>query len=136
MATESKFKFLGYRISKINIEILDHFLPSNTELHHEINISHGFDKGKPRFVEVILDVSVLSKDKSLKLLIKIKGGFLGDESISDALFKKFYTQNGPAILFPFVRAIITSYTAQANIQPIVLPSINFADKQQNKTIIK
>lgn len=35
-----------------------------------------------------------------------------------------YKSNAVAILFPYVRALISSYTANANVTPLVLPPIN------------
>ncbi|OAA91286.1 protein-export chaperone SecB [Clostridium ljungdahlii] len=39
--------------------------------------------------------------------------------------EKFFTKQSLAILFPYLRSLITTITAQAEIRPIVLPPINF-----------
>ncbi len=44
----------------------------------------------------------------------------------DELFETLYKQNAPAILYPFARAIVTSYTSQMNIPAIILPTLNFS----------
>ena len=36
-------------------------------------------------------------------------------------------QNCLAILFPYLRALISSYTALANVSPILIPAINIAN---------
>ncbi|MBO5472209.1 MAG: protein-export chaperone SecB [Lachnospiraceae bacterium] len=35
-----------------------------------------------------------------------------------------YKKNAIAILYPYVRAIVSSYTANANVNPLLLPTIN------------
>ncbi len=127
---ESNFKFLGYRISDIHCEIKDNFNTTTNRFNQTINIQQNYDENNNRFVEVILDINIISEDNTFNFFIKIKGGFQGDNDMSDKLFKTLSEQNGPAILFPFARAIITSYTAQANIPPIILPTINFVTKKR------
>ena len=45
--------------------------------------------------------------------------------MNDDLFSTMANQNAPAILYPFARAIMASYTAKASIAPILLPTVNF-----------
>lgn len=35
-----------------------------------------------------------------------------------------YQKNAIAILYPYIRAIVSSYTANANVNPLLLPTIN------------
>ncbi|QTA84497.1 protein-export chaperone SecB [Desulfonema magnum] len=136
MTEESPFRFVGYRISKIHCEIEDGFDPKNLKLSQSVEVQQNYDEDKKRFVEVIMDVSL--EAESFKFFIRMKGGFLGTEDMSQELFEKLATQNSPAIMYPFARSIITSYTAQANIPPIILPAINFAAKfkQNNKRSVE
>jgi preprotein translocase subunit SecB len=129
MSEESKFQFLGYRVSEIHCEIQDSFDPQESKLSQSIEIQQSYDKDRDRFVEIMMDVSLESKDKSFKFFIRTKGGFIGNEGMPQELFEKFSSQNAPAIMYPFIRAIIATYTAQANIPPIILPAINFAARQ-------
>lgn len=43
-----------------------------------------------------------------------------------------FKPNAVAILFPYVRALISSYTANANVTPLVLPPINVNQLLRNK----
>lgn len=122
---ESSFKFLGYRISQITCRIEDGYGKVQENINQNINIENNFNKDDKNFVEVVLNITVKSDTNNFEFFIKIKGGFLASDDIKDEDFQKLSQQNGPAILFPFARGIITSYTAQANIPPIILPTINF-----------
>lgn len=37
---------------------------------------------------------------------------------------EIFVKNAIAILFPYVRAIVSTYTANANVAPLILPAIN------------
>jgi preprotein translocase subunit SecB len=125
---ESTFQFIGYRISKIQCEINDNFNPKDLKISQSIDIQQNYDKEKSQFVEVIMNVSLNDEEGLFNFLITMKGGFLGSEDIPKDIFEKFSTINAPAIMYPYIRSIITNYTAQANIPPIILPTVNFASK--------
>ena len=46
------------------------------------------------------------------------------ESEDQLQVEKLLEINAVAILFPYIRALITTYTANANVQPLILPPIN------------
>jgi len=50
-------------------------------------------------------------------------GFFSMSNTSDEQIERF-KPNAVAILFPYVRAIVSSYTANANVAPLILPPIN------------
>ncbi len=123
---DSDFKFLGYRISKISCEIKDSYKPGESKYQQSINIQQNYSDEENRFVEIIFDTEVKTEDENLYFLVRIKGGFQAHENMPEHLFKNLAEHNGPAILYPFIRAIISSYSAQANIPPIILPTVNFS----------
>ncbi len=127
---ESAFQFVGYRISKIQFDISDNFNPKELKISQSIDIQQNYDTTNKKFVEVILDVSISNENDSFTFFIRMKGGFLGTEEIPQDIFEKFSTVNAPAIMYPFVRSIITSYTALASIPPIILPTINFTAEKK------
>lgn len=43
-----------------------------------------------------------------------------------------FTANAIAILYPYIRAIVSTYTASANISPLILPAINVNAILKNK----
>ncbi len=129
---ESTFRFLGYRISKIECAIDDHFDIKKNPFEQSIQVQINYDKEDDCFVEVVLNIEVKSTDKAFSFFMIIKGGFRREKEMPSELFDIMAKQNAPAILFPFARAIITSYTAQANIPPIILPLVNFTGQNQEE----
>lgn len=43
-----------------------------------------------------------------------------------------YQANAIAILYPYIRAIVSTYTSAANIQPLILPAINVNAMLENQ----
>ena len=93
------------------------------------------DEGK---MQVILCVDLFKEeDKTIypfSMSIKVIGDFSVSDTSNEAI--EHYKPNTVAILFPYVRALIFSYTANANVSPLVLPPINvnrfLKAKQKNK----
>lgn len=135
MVENSAFKFLGYRIPKIEMNIDDKFgVTGREEIEHEINIGYSLNPEEKRFVEVKLTITLTAKSNNFTFLLEIKGGFQADESMRDDVFKKLYTQNAPAILYPFARSVVSNYMAQANIPPFLLPLINLTKNETAEKI--
>ncbi len=122
---ESEFRFIGYRVTNASFSLNDVFPDGDEKFSHSIKIANKFDEKDKRLVEVVLGVIVENEKKTFKFTLELKGAFKASDSMSDELFIQLSKQNGPAILFPYARALISTYTAQANIPPVILPSINF-----------
>lgn len=51
----------------------------------------------------------------------------------------YFYSNSIAILFPYIRSMVSTLTLQANVKPIILPTMNLTPLQQQlqqKTIVK
>ena len=134
MSSPSEFKFLGYRVSRINFELKDDFYSHPIgNFNQAIEIQQNFSQDNERFVEIILNIKITNEKETFNFTLSIKGGFEAIKEMPEELFKSLYTVNAPAILYPFARAIITTYTAQANIPPVILPAVNFMPNSKEKT---
>ena len=61
----------------------------------------------------------------------IEGTFLINEEDNEVSIDR-YQGNAIAILYPYARAIVSTYTANTNVTPLILPTINvnkFIQKQ-------
>ena len=123
----SDFKFLGYRVSQFSMNIDDSVTFSDDILSQEINIETNFSDEDRRFVELVLNIAITSETGKIQLHLQLKGAFKANDKMSDKVFDTLARQNAPAILFPYARAIISNYTVQANLPPIILPVINFVN---------
>lgn len=77
-----------------------------------------------------INVSIENDEKfPFQLSLTLQSGFKSSKWESSAKQVELTTT---AILFPYVRALITSLTAVAGEQPIILPVMNVAEMMKNK----
>ena len=73
-------------------------------------------------VKLLLEVFGNSEQNNypFEMRVAITGHFI----IANKEEKVNFEPNAIAILYPYVRAIVSTYTASANISPLILPAIN------------
>lgn len=127
----SDFKFLGYIVPEVSLEIKDPFFVAPIQKNEiNVDIQHNFIKENNRFVEVVLRIKIRNTEESFRIALTMKGGFEASKEMSDEMFKQLYSINAPAVLFPYVRAYVSTLTAQAGVPPIILPLLNFTIKKE------
>lgn len=109
--------------------------------HNDISLDFDFDahmqlceNNKKMEVELSADIfkNSLEKNYPFEMSVSIKGFFyieMGNGEIQT------FEANAIAILFPYVRAIVSTFTANANVAPVILPPMNineYLKKKHNK----
>lgn len=119
---QGAIRFLDYRVLKVEFYLNDVETQSD-----ELNVKFSSDKEIDKELNnmlVELDVKIGDKDKSSFFMnICLEGLFELSQDYLDYDIDNFYS-NALAILYPYIRAIVSTYTAGANIQPVILPTIN------------
>ncbi len=120
--SKAAFGFDNFRIVSFSLNELN---PENDEL--SINISpSGIYFEKEGVFEVTIDFSASEKvDEStpaVKAILKAK--FTFPTPVNYEEIPAFFYLNSIAIVFPYLRAFISSLTLQANIKPLILPVLN------------
>lgn len=131
----SGFQFKGFLIKKSLIVINS---SQNLDLSIKFNPSGFLDKKNSTF-KLLLDIIISEKNNELNIEVSSEWTFsyndLNDESLNNFLYL-----NAPAILFPYLRAYITSLTALSGVSPIVLPTLNLSglknDLEKNVKILE
>jgi preprotein translocase subunit SecB len=90
-----------------------------------------FEKGKFN-----LELGIFISDSTEALKIEIDSiGFFNFENLDRESLSNFLYVNAPALLFPYLRAYISSLTTLSGIRPITLPTLNLtslrADLESN-----
>lgn len=120
-----KFQFLKYSIRKASIEIkaIDEI---NQSLDISFKKSDVLDSDDSGLYKLELIVAIEDSSKNLRIDIEAIGYFKFDENLKDEDKESFFNINAPAILFPYLRAYISTLTALSGINPIILPTINLS----------
>ncbi|PLX05015.1 MAG: protein export chaperone secb [Marinilabiliales bacterium] len=124
MSEKSGFQFEDYVIRK-SVFIIN----GKSDKHYEtkINPSGIIHKNKKQF-QLSLDIIVSDKDEN---------HFINIESVALFTYKgdiqkiwDYFLTNAPAILFPYLRAYISSLTALSGTDTIILPTMNLTGLKQ------
>lgn len=73
---------------------------------------------------VFLSVDIFKDAVKHNYPFEMSVGVVGYFTISNQEDIEKYKTNAVAVLFPYVRSIISTYTAIANVNPLILPTVN------------
>lgn len=128
---KSSLIFRGYRVKEINFK-------TNDELYELKPVKIDFDiddtitvnkQNSTMIVELNLNVFKDMKQNNYPFSMNVKLEGLFFTEVGDI---ESYRTNAIAILYPYLRAIVSTYTANSNISTLILPPINVVNYIQNK----
>ena len=79
----------------------------------------------------IIFPNAVTQNYPFEMEVVLKGFFSIDSADSNVDIS-FFKTNAVAILFPYLRAIVSSYTANANIAPVIFPAMNINEYIRTK----
>ena len=128
--TKSILNFSNYTVTKLHYETCQcENLPDTLRI--EPQFKRDIKKIDERHYDAILYFGINAdglQNAPFSIEISMIGHFVLDcENPDDKSAQDLVNQNTFAILFPYLRAMVTSLTACANIPPMVLPVINMAN---------
>lgn len=126
---EAKFRFLDFRIQESRISIKDANLISD-QLNVNFEQSEYLSDEESLF-KYKMSVGIEDDNKYLNIQIVASGLFEFDKNLTDLEKQAFFSVNAPAILFPYVRAYITTLTSLSGIKPVILPTLNMSTSKEN-----
>lgn len=115
------------------------FLTEQEDLDDNFNLKYtsAFAVEDDQKFVVKFDVK-LTSEKGVAMSLEYAGLFeTTDEITEEFRGSHFATVNAPAIVFPYLRSFVTTFTVNAGLDPVILPTINFqalaAQAVQKKT---
>lgn len=119
--------FERYEIVNINYEKLESDLIKEAKIETKVSygISEGLEAGK---VEIEVRASDPNNDRIIS--VKVRGYFFIKDELEEDTIKQFLAQNGTAILYPYVRSIISMISSLDSEDSILLPTINTTSERQ------
>lgn len=127
-------KFYGYSVPKIYFKTGENF--GGNEIQMNVNMTRTIeplstkndDDDKEHHYNVLFFLTLGDEEN--------KNGFFADIVVKghfSSSCNPFPADNATAVLFPYVRSIVTSICATANIPPLILPVINITDAFKGET---
>lgn len=136
---KSTLRFIDYYVNKVEFYDNKHFDDSPVQIDFKIEKSIEYLKDEDNTFLVTLESKIFENPRDnnypFNMNISITGIFEIDSK--DLLnIESFAEVNSVAILFPYLRSIVSTYTANANVQPLILPPINIVSMMQNENTIE
>lgn len=122
--TNASFQLGSFKFTKLLID-LDEADP-NSEIQISFDPSGVFHIADKRFDLTIIFRAKFENSTDDFIRTSLTGSFLFEDVDSFEGVPDFFYRNSIAILFPYIRAFISSITVQANILPVVLPTLNLS----------
>ncbi len=123
---EAQFRFVNYRITESAIQI-DPEREPNDELEVNFEQTIGVHETENR-MRLLLNTTISDKDSVLSIAVKAEGFFEFDTELDEEMKDGFFNQNAPAILFPYIRAYISTLSTLSGLKPIILPTLNLSQR--------
>ncbi|MBQ7431313.1 MAG: protein-export chaperone SecB [Butyrivibrio sp.] len=122
----SVLKYKSYVVEKIEFLNNDNFLAQDEGIELKFDFDADFDMDeRSNDMAVILQCHIFENAEAnnypFEMNVVLKGFFEIEGSHNNI---DRFKSNALAILFPYLRALISSFTANANVAPIILPAIN------------
>ena len=117
---DSVLKFNNYLVNNVTYKRNLDYNNKNFNNDLTVNIFNNITiNGNNMEVNLITKIFENSKEKNypFEMIVDISGFF-------EAKNPENFKANAIAILYPYIRAIVSTYTAVSNISPLILPPIN------------
>lgn len=123
----SFFQFDNFIITKSVFELVQNEDVGELSVGFKSEGKLDFEKGRFN-----LELGIFISDSSDSLKIEIDSiGYFNFENLDRDSLSNFLFVNAPAILFPYLRAYISSLTTLSGIRPIVLPTLNLTSLKED-----
>lgn len=118
---KATFKFDTYHFTKASI---DFEIPAGSELSISFKTKGVYTISSGRY-ELIFDVIVKSVEVNKNVIeVTCIASFSFDNQLQIENIPDYFYPNSLAIVFPYVRAFVSTISLQANAHPIILPTVN------------
>lgn len=119
--------FHNYVVNYVDFKLNRNFEEQAIDIDFDINRKVEYDSNNENIAYVTVEVLIFENAEQnnypFTFKVSIEGKF--EVHATDEEEKWNFThKNAVAILFPYVRSLISTYTANANVPPLILPPIN------------
>ncbi len=141
LAAQPKLNIAGQFIRDISFENILSQKPVQGDVKPEVQVQVGTDarkRGDSGQYEIQLKITVTSKNRGsddvLFVLELDYGGVVTVENVTEEQMHPFLLIEGPRMLFPFARRIISDMTRDGGFMPLNLDNVDFMSLYRQKMI--
>lgn len=131
---EPVMEFEGYSINKLFYGTIesDIEIDESEDDKFERKVSIGISEDRKKGI-VILNVILLNSDNQKSIDVEVAGEFSINKSLEIKEVEELLTVNGVALIYPYVRSIISMITSLDSSSAIIIPTLNtkiFSNKEE------
>ena len=119
---KSKLSFINYKVKSVLLEQNDKFVNLGRPIDIDFELEHETDINNNN-MKILLKLSIFDEAEKNNYPFCMKVSLEGEFIIEGENIEKFEI-NGIALLYPYIRAIVSTYTANSNMPTLILPPIN------------
>lgn len=117
--------FQDYRVNKVFFQVNEEYNGEEVNIAFKVDANFEVSENNDQMT-VILKTEIFPPQDGVVypflMEVEVKGFFQKVDDSQENIMN--YAKNATAILFPYVRSIVSTYTASANVTPLILPTIN------------
>jgi preprotein translocase subunit SecB len=142
ISEQPRLRFNGIDILRVNFNARKPVKPGDTNINLSVVPHVLYPRKAPATFKIFVEVNAKREDYFDLELVAI-GHFETDREIDEEIKKTLVNQNAVAILFPYIRSFITTFTGNLGsvVEPIIIPVQFFkgdidvmADPEENNQI--
>lgn len=118
---KSELRFVNYIVDSVEFKNNPGFEGEETQLDFKPSVEFDIDDND---LLVLLTVDVFKDAEKNNYPFEMSVSVVGYFKLTTEENIEKYKANAVAVLFPYVRSIISTYTAAANVNPLILPTVN------------
>lgn len=118
----SVLKFNNYIVNEIKFKSNEKFVLGDNGTSVDLNIVPKIKTNKKN-MDITLVTEIFKGAEEHNYPFEMTVSLTGQFECEGEAPEKF-VKNAIAILYPYIRAIVSTYTASANVNPLILPAIN------------
>ncbi len=115
--------FINYRVKKLEFVLNENYKPSKQGVDIQPKLEKSVRDIAPEQFEIVLSFSIESNDSfPFSIFVELAGLFSAKTSTIED--KSIAYKKAAAILFPYLRSIVSAITVQTGIPPLIIPVVN------------
>lgn len=124
----TRFQFQNFLVKRSFIELKD----GQPDKGFNIAISpSGQIFSDNSIFKLKLDITIKDNNEVINAELTTEATFVFNKSITESDLENYFYVNAPAIVFPYVRAYLSTLTNLSGIRPINLPTLNLTRLKDN-----
>lgn len=128
MTNSANIQFQDFKVTE---SIIKYRESGKFDINIEFNPKAVVYESETKFV-LDLDVQIIEENEKFLINLATVSTFTYDKSIPlENYINSLFIINAPAIVFPYLRAFISTLTLQSGMPPLVLPTLNLTGIGEN-----